>query len=170
MVDLSGPATSRVLCDLPYDLHTNRFTRPWKSGKNDDGVFTDMIAETNRRRVGRDGTIYPAIVYNRSPLRFGTMDPDSPAYDDLVEWNTNTEEGFIELRLGWNLLNVTDPVTRQVLDDPVPPKGGAGHRTTDGFRFYLASWRPGDHRLLADRKSTRLNSSHIQKSRMPSSA
>ena len=149
VVDLSGPATSRLLCDVPYDLHTNRFTRPWKSSKNDDGVFTEMLAETNRRRVGRDGAIYPAIVYSRSPLRFGTMDPDSPEFDDLVEWNTNTEEGFIELRIGWNLLNVTDPSTRQVLDDPVPPKGGAGHRTTDGFRFYLASWHPEDHRVLA---------------------
>ena len=149
VVDLTGPATSRVLCDTPYDLHTNRFTRPWKSSKNDDGLFVEMLAETNRRRVSRDGTVYPAIVYSRSPLRYGTMDPDSPDYDDLVEWNANSREGFIELRLGWNLLNVTDPSTRQVLDDPVPPKGGAGHRTTDGFRFYLASWVPGDHRLLA---------------------
>ena len=40
---------------------------------------------------------------------------------------------------------------------------------------YVAGWgRPGDDALVAidelDRKSTRLNSSHIQKSRMPSSA
>jgi tetratricopeptide (TPR) repeat protein len=148
VVDLTGPATSRVLCDVPYDLHTNRFTRPWKSTENDDGVFTEMLAETNRRRVSRDGTIYPAIVYNRSPLRYGTMDPDSPRFDDLVEWSSNRDEGFIELRLGWNLLNVTDPSTRQVLNDPVPPRGGAGHVTTDGFRFYVAGYRPEDHKVI----------------------
>ena len=36
------------------------------------------------------------------------------------------------------------------------------YRTEDGGR----TW----HKILEDRKSTRLNSSHIQKSRMPSSA
>ncbi len=149
VVDLSGPAASRVLCDVRYDLHTNRFNRPWKSFDNDDGVFIEMLAETNRRRVGRDGTIYPAITYSRSPLRYGTMDPSSAAFDDLVEWRDNPEEGFIEMRLGWNLLNVTDPSTRQVLDDPVPPRGGAGHTTTDGFRFYAAAYEASDRRVIA---------------------
>ncbi|HET9480784.1 MAG TPA: hypothetical protein VFP98_03435, partial [Candidatus Polarisedimenticolia bacterium] len=149
VVDLTGPRDSRLLCDVPYDLHTNRFTRPWKSSENHDGLFIEMLAETNRRRVGRDGTIYPAITYNRSLLRYGTMDPESPRYDDLVEWHDNREEGFVELRLGWNLLNVTDPSTRQVLDDPVPPRGGAGHMTTDGFRFYVAAYRAED-RVVTD--------------------
>ena len=46
-----------------------------------------------------------------------------------------------------------DPVLRRVY--PEPDLSGAQHRLT---------------LFLADRKSTRLNSSHIQKSRMPSSA
>ena len=148
VVDLSGESTSRVLCDLPYDLHLNRFNRPWKSVENSDGLFTEMLAETNRRRIGRDGTIYPASTYSRSPLRYGTMDPASPTFDDLVEWCANREKGFIELRIGWNLLNVTDPSTRQVLDDPVPPRGGAGHTTTDGFRFYVAAYDPASRSVL----------------------
>ena len=40
------------------------------------------------------------------------------------------------------------------------------NRTLDGMRREIAAALPG----LGDRKSTRLNSSHIQKSRMPSSA
>ncbi|HET6372638.1 MAG TPA: tetratricopeptide repeat protein [Candidatus Polarisedimenticolia bacterium] len=149
VADLRGPSGSRLLCDIPYDLHTNRFTRPWKSSENNDGLFIAMLAETNRRRVGRDGTVYPAIVYDRSPLRYGTTDAASPSFDDLADWYANTEEGFIEMRIGWNLLNVTDPSTRQVLDDPVPPRGGAGHNTTDGFRFYVAAYRPGGTTVLA---------------------
>jgi len=149
VADLAGPLGSRLLCDLPYDLHTNRFNRPWKSSGNSDGIFTEILAETSRRRVGRDGTIFPSVVYSRSPLRYGTMDPESPRYDDLVDWTGNRKEGFIELRLGWNLLNVTDPSTRQVLDDPVPPRGGAGHSTTDGFRFYVAAYDPNGPRVIA---------------------
>ncbi|HKY32821.1 MAG TPA: tetratricopeptide repeat protein [Candidatus Polarisedimenticolia bacterium] len=148
VLEIDGPEGSRLLADTHYDLHLNRFQRPWRSVHNDDGLFTEMLAETNRRRVGRDGTVYPAITYSRSPLRYGTMDPASGGYDDLAEWNDNAQEGFIELRLGWNVLNVTDPSTRQVLDDPVPPRGGAGHTTTDGFRFYAAAHRPGSHEVL----------------------
>ena len=36
--------------------------------------------------------------------------------------------------------------------------------------FFIQQFGVARGRLLADRKSTRLNSSHIQKSRMPSSA
>ncbi len=164
-VDLAGPLASRLLCDVPYDLYTNRFNRPWKSSPNDDGIFTEMLAETSRRRVGRDGTIFPAVIYSRSPLRYGTMDPDSPRYDDLADWNDNKGEGFIELRLGWNLLNVTDPSTRQVLDDPVPPRGGAGHTTTDGFRFYVAAYHASGPKVVATLPATgaggRLSSDRI---------
>lgn len=44
---------------------------------------------------------------------------------------------------------MTDPSTRQVLDDPIPPRGGTGHSTTDGFRFYVAAWDPGTHAVAA---------------------
>ena len=77
------------------------------------------------------------------------MDRESPDFDDLVDWADNTDEGFVEIRIGWNLLNVTDPSTRQILDDPVPPGGGAGHRTTDGFRFYVAAYDATDRQVLA---------------------
>ena len=45
------------------------------------------------------------------------------------------------------------------------PRSGIGFRTSQpAYR----QW--GTPRMIKDRKSTRLNSSHIQKSRMPSSA
>ncbi len=149
LLDLSGPATSRLMADVPYDLHVNRFSRPWRSVENHDGVFTEMLAETNRRKIGRDGTVFPAISYSRSPLRHGTMDPDSPDADDLADWADNEEEGFLEIRVGWNLLNVTDPSTRQVLRDSDPPRGGTGHVTTAGFRFYVVAQDPRDGKVVS---------------------
>jgi len=51
-----------------------------------------------------------------------------------------------------------------VLENPVPAYAFEGtNYTGDPFRL-------SDHHGKVDRKSTRLNSSHIQKSRMPSSA
>ena len=46
-----------------------------------------------------------------------------------------------------------------------------GHMDLAAFSFLqLTGRRPTDEQARVDRKSTRLNSSHIQKSRMPSSA
>ena len=44
-----------------------------------------------------------------------------------------------------------------------------GDSTKPGFYMVYNKWAKGNH-FSRDRKSTRLNSSHIQKSRMPSSA
>ena len=43
-------------------------------------------------------------------------------------------------------------------------------RTPSGHRMYTHQHIDQIHRVLADRKSTRLNSSHMSESRMPSSA
>jgi len=147
VVDLSGLRTSSLLCDPPYDLYTNRYDRPWRSVRNDDGQFIRMRMETNRRRVGRDGTLFPPIIHDRSPLRYGTMDPQAADCDDLAEINLDAEGRFIELRLGWNLLNVTDPSTLQVLHETGAQRGLAGHTTTDGIRFYAAAWQAADRRV-----------------------
>src|SRR3546814_6381797 len=42
--------------------------------------------------------------------------------------------------------------------------------TRSGGRIVMGNWIPGDPTLVADRKSTRLNSSHYCAARMPSSA
>jgi hypothetical protein len=113
-----------------------------------------MLMETNRRRVGRDGTVFPAILYDRSTLRAGTMDPQAADFDDLAEINQSAERRFIEMRLGWNLLNVTDPSTRQVLHEEGSQRGLAGHKTTDGFRFYVAAWKTGTARVTGTLPAT----------------
>ena len=54
---------------------------------------------------------------------------------------------------------------------PVPPSTLTGRQRTVHVLGRLGYGpRPGDVEAIEDRKSTRLNSSHIQKSRMPSSA
>ena len=45
-----------------------------------------------------------------------------------------------------------------------------GHRYLDGISSWWVNLFGHNHPHIRDRKSTRLNSSHIQKSRMPSSA
>ncbi len=148
MVDLAGENSSRLLVDTPYDLHTHRFDRPYRSVPNEDGRYIEILVETNRRRIGRDGTIYPAILDNRSPLRFGTTDPNAPAYDSLADWYAGAGAAMIEIRLPWGLLNVTDPSSHRVVDDPAGFGEQVGTRATDGFRLYAVARDPRGGRLI----------------------
>ena len=53
------------------------------------------------------------------------------------------------------------------------PQGGTITTTVltdDAGRYYFPPLATGKYRVWADRKSTRLNSSHVSESRMPSSA
>jgi tetratricopeptide (TPR) repeat protein len=149
MLDLTGEKTSRILVDTPYDLGSHRYNRPYRSVPNDDGVFIEIKVETNRRRVGRDGTVYPETVHDLSPLVSGTTDPNAPGYDDLADWSANARAGMIEVRLPWGLLNVTDPSSRRVVDDPPAFRDEVGTRVTEGFRLYAAAVDPGDGRVLS---------------------
>lgn len=148
MLDLSGGTTSRILVDTPYDLFTHRYNRPYRSVPNDDGKYIEIQVETNRSRIGRDGTVYPAVMNNLSPLRLGTTDPNAPDYDDLADWTFDPGTGVIEIRIPWGLLNVTDPSSRLVVDDGPAHLDDVGTRVTDGFRLYAVAFDPRDGSIL----------------------
>lgn len=139
---LDGPDTARMLVDIPYDIQTHRHRRPYGSVANDDGRFMEIRAETNRRRVGRDGTIFPSLQWNLSPLRHASMDPRDRDHSTLADWRAGVAANVIEMRIGWGLLNVTDPSSRRVLHDDPGNLGKVGTVETPGFRFYAAAVKP----------------------------
>ena len=140
LVQLAGPK-SRILVDRPYDLFTNRNRRPYHSVDNRDGDFIDIYVYCNRDRYGRDGTYYPPQGYSRSPLKRGSLDPASKDYDTLADWIESPAGDFIEVRLPWGLLNVTDPSSLQVVHETQPRTGIVATRKTDGFRFHVLALR-----------------------------
>ncbi len=141
-VVLDGRTSSRLLVDIPYDPQTSRHHRPYGSVENADGRFMEMKAETNRKRVGRDGTVYPAQRSNRSTLLHASMDRRDPDDSTLCDWRAGVSANIIEIRLGWGLLNVTDPSSRCVLHDDPKNKKPVGCVETEGFRFYAVAVRP----------------------------
>jgi hypothetical protein len=102
-----------------------------------DGRFDPMFVVTNRSRYGRDGTFFPAAGVDRGRLRFGT---DSGS--TLSDWYYDPAAGLLELRLPWDLLNVTDPSTRTLLLDRTG-EGPFGTVTADSFHFTVARYRKG---------------------------
>jgi tetratricopeptide (TPR) repeat protein len=145
LIELKGYEQSRILVDEPYDIyiHTIEGWGPYQSQPNKSGRFKELRAETNRERYGRDGTVFPPVTYSKSPLRYGSMERGSVDYDSQCDWKLNKERGFIELRIPWALLNVTDPSSRRVLHQEgshLPPLETV---ETKGFIFYTLSAVPG---------------------------
>lgn len=148
-VDLAGPATSQVLIDQPYNLYKSVplpgseppqsmqvYNRPWQSAAHDDLRWDSLTVETNRSRIGRDGTVYPAERYQRNRLLFARQRDNT-----LADWYADPATGVIEVRLPWGMLHVLDPSSRTVLHG-MDAGGGPAGVATDGFRFVLQSYGP----------------------------
>jgi hypothetical protein len=106
--------------------------RPIMTLTREDGRFDSMFVITNRARFTRDGRFIPARGTNRGRLRFG-----AEAQSTLSDWYWDRPAGVLELRLPWNLLNVSDPSTRTLLYEE-STGGEIGTRQSDGFRIGVA--------------------------------
>ena len=82
---------------------------PFRPVANDDGRYAPILIETNRERVARDGTFYPARHRDWGRLAGGSG-PDA-------EWGWNERAGILEIAIPWGLLTIGDPSSRAVIDD-----------------------------------------------------
>ena len=88
------------------------YKRNFASQLQDTGTLQEMIIETNRRRFGRDGTMFPAQRYSRSTLRYAAS--ESERTDTLPEWYSDKKTKTIVVRIPWGKLYVTDPSSHRV--------------------------------------------------------
>jgi hypothetical protein len=121
---LKDPASSRLLIAdnyNPYQLVPRVgvpgeteliYKRNFTSQLQETGTLQEMIIETNRRRFGRDGTMFPAQRYSRSTLRYAATEADR--VDTLPEWYSDKKSRAIVVRIPWGKLYVTDPSSHRV--------------------------------------------------------
>ena len=136
LVELKSPDTAFILVDEFYSVYTdiyNDYVPVYASRNNDNGIFIHQFMLTNRSREALTGVKTDSIVADRSPLVFGNS-----SYADFsnADWYFNEDEGLLEIRLDWHLLNVSDPAKRYVLDD----KEGTSdieYIKTDAFKIYV---------------------------------
>ncbi len=125
LIQLTGPSSSRILVAENYNPNArmpvagrpgqSRILR--KQGMKvelaESAAFQEILTEANEPRYGRDGRIFPALNFNRSPLPFGTADRAEPNYSSHALWYVDAAQGMIELRIPWGLLLVMDPSNLQ---------------------------------------------------------
>lgn len=102
----------------------------FKPAYNSNGLFTEIVT-THRRRFSRDGKVFPEKIYNASILKEGNLSDDT-----LADFFYSEENNFLEIRIPWNLLNVSDPSQLQIIYSKDEKK------ITDGLRIMVASYKP----------------------------
>ncbi len=123
----------RVLVEKSYNVYRNwirgQFS-PMRTEASRSGEFEEPVLQANRERVTILGDTIPGKKFYPGRLIFGESDKNS-----LADWFYR--DGVIELRLGWNLINVTDPSSLHVLqNNPDTPEIDAV--ITDGISFSVA--------------------------------
>jgi hypothetical protein len=141
LVDLGGPDQGRLEVTPDYQRHGflidprsgddfGRFNRrPVITRDRADGRFDSLFVITNRARFGRDGSFFPARGYDRGRLRHGTE-----ATSTLSDWYLDERSGLLQIRIPWDLLNVTDPSTRTLLFDR---KTSGAYETVTAADFHV---------------------------------
>ena len=87
------------------------YRRSFTPDMDNRGTFQELVVETNRRRFGRDGTVFPGQRYSRSQMRYASMNEREK--DSLAEWYTDPKAQAIVVRIPWGKLLVTDPSSRR---------------------------------------------------------
>jgi tetratricopeptide (TPR) repeat protein len=157
VLDLGGPQASQLWVDHPYNPYRPVaipgskppaiqyvYNPAVRVVANSLAQWDSLVVVPNRRRIGRDGTIYPAISYNRNRLLYSRESDNS-----LADWFANTATGVIEVRLPWGMLQLVDPSTRSVLIGNTTD-GKVSGALTDGFRFVVESYDPSRPRSGGD--------------------
>lgn len=150
LIDLAAPDSASIRVTPEYNRHTpspdsrtgddagSFARRPVIAANRQDGRFDSLLVVTNRARFGRDGTFFRTQVHDRGRLRYATETAST-----LGDWYLDERAGLLELRVPWDLLNVTDPSSRTVLADRATT-GDFGTAETAGFHVGVVAYRKDD--------------------------
>lgn len=138
LLDIGGPEGSSLRVTPEYNPYPHNGEivegRAIASPVKPSGRFDPLKFETNRERFGRDGKRFPSSTIDRGKLHFLTNGDE--ARTNLQADIAAGEQGAVEVRIPWGLLNVSDPSTRRVLHGIVRSEESEATQT-DGFRFYV---------------------------------
>jgi hypothetical protein len=149
LVDLVSPGRGAIRVTPDYNRHESRldpetgddagrfYRRPVVTRERHDARFDSLLVITNRGRFGRDGSFFPAKTHDRGRLVYGTE-----AASTLADWYFDEGAGLLELRIAWDLLNVTDPSTRTLLLDR-NSAGAFGTAPAGDFHVGVVTYRKG---------------------------
>ncbi|SHJ51878.1 family 2 glycosyl transferase [Parasporobacterium paucivorans] len=123
LIQISGKEDSRILVDAYYDsfyyLYAEKLKmlekHPEYSQKN-SGIFNGInLCLSSEIHLPQTNETIPFSKYETGILRFGDANPGHEGYNSLTDFSV--KDGNVEIRIAWQLLNVMDPSTKQIISD-----------------------------------------------------
>lgn len=125
IVNLNDEQTSTIMVDSYYDPFYFQYGEdlgmidkaPYAKRKN-NGVFHPIRLALNKELVvPSTNKKYPFLSYETGKLLYGDGNPNHKEFSSLTDFSLSKELKILEIRIPWQLLNVKDPSTREVLGD-----------------------------------------------------
>lgn len=124
VVTIKGEQNARVEVDAYYDIFQKMYGDqlqlvPFEGTKQkNSNQFNPIDYALNKSlTIPISNIVLPFEKYETGILRRGNANPNSTEYDSLADYEINEQEGVIEIRIPWLLLNVTDPSRLEVRSD-----------------------------------------------------
>lgn len=151
IVEIKGPDHSRILVDSYYDVFHYQYGKTLKmipekdyANQKNNGIFHPIRLALNKEMtLPSDGRKIPFQSYETGALRFGSANPSDENFDSLTDISISTDRKTAEIRIPWQLLNVKDPSTKEIIGD-LYETGLSGSETTEGIHFASALFEKED--------------------------
>lgn len=149
LIKIDGKNNSRILVDAYYDSFyllygekLNMIERHPEYTLKDNGVFNPMMLCLSREiYLPEDQKTIPFNAYETGKLIPGDANPQHEAYNSLTDFAVN--EGNVEIRIPWQLLNVMDPSTKSIMQDLYKNKSIEAE-TIDAMNFGVVELKNGE--------------------------
>ncbi len=125
VLSINGSENSRIMVDSYYDPYSFLYGDQYKMitpvndiAQKDSGRFYPMMLCTGyEMNVPGQSVPIPFDSYETGKLTYGCGNPEDAAYQSLSDFIYNQEQKILEIRIPWQLLNIMDPSTKQMMND-----------------------------------------------------
>ncbi|CAM3914304.1 hypothetical protein [Alkalicoccus chagannorensis] len=112
--------------------------------------FHPIYQALNKEMMRPDtGEVFPMEYHHTGKLREGVADPDHEQYDSLNDFVFNAEDGVVEVRLAWMLLNARDPSSLEFIGN-IDEDDVTSAVTVDGIGVHSALIRDEEAPVLLE--------------------
>jgi len=150
LVSLTGPENSSIMVDSYYDTFYYQYAHLLKmidveqyANQKNNGVFHPIRLALNKElTIPTTKKVIPFASYETGKLKFGNANPNSKEFDSLTDVSISNDKKVIEGRIPWQLLNVKDPSSKEVMGN-VWEGGLSGSVETSGMRLAIVTTEQG---------------------------
>lgn len=129
LIKVDGANNSAILVDAYYDSFNYLHAEQEGDIENNDlyrmnnsGIFNPMyLALLRETYLPVDDVTIPFTQYETGKLKLGNANPDHEDFNSLSDFSV--QDGTIEIRIPWQLLNVMDPSTKMVMGNMYENQG-----------------------------------------------